>query len=184
MAESPAPGLGQLHPYPSSAQGPFVLPLLFQTSQDKDPFKFQTQRYSYRLWHRLRSFGVKQSLSFLVWVWFFFLAELKQTSLLSAVTCSRNKWLQSRRAAAGASLPVLDVAPHRHNAGPYLLLSRNRMSWCCLDSMSLLRAILRAGANWNESIFIPSFLPDCPISRKQISALKRQKHTLPKDSFL
>lgn len=43
-------GLGAAaSPLPHSAQGPVLLKLLFETSQDKEPFKFQTQRYSYRL---------------------------------------------------------------------------------------------------------------------------------------
>lgn len=85
----------------------------------------------------------------------------KQTKLklpiLFRMTCSRKKCLQSRNAAAGALLLVLEVAL----SSPCLLLPRNSLSWasaihtarpCCMLSSNT-SSVLPAGANWNKNTF-------------------------------
>lgn len=94
---------------------------------------------------------------FCLFVWF----VTVKINCLGRLTCCRNKWLQSMRAAAGALLLALDMALHGHGAGHYLLLSRNKLSWsgagstvwpCYMFSLNT-ESTLQAGVNWNESIF-------------------------------
>lgn len=102
----------------------------------------------------------------------------------------QKKGLQSQRAAAGALLLVLDVAL----CSPSLLVPRHRLSWAgatqtarpCSVLSSSTNSVLQAGANWNKSISKNKYsipLLDCPICGKQISALRRPKHAVPKYNF-